>query len=593
MSIWRRPDGAAGQVIVDSARPETTDADGICLPEVRPGNVVRVPGSGHEYHIVDRVAAGSEGITFRAELMVAPGSHAVPVAIKQYRRPPGAPEHWPHDGTWLSLTRQAAFLSGLPKNDHLVWIREVFLGFSSEPDGTRGPARPDTPFVVMEWLDGVPPEALLHRRRPGLLERIGYVENLAEALAVLHSNAQQNPLSHADIKPDNAIITADRGLVLLDLGGLHLVTGESSGQGLFTEPFAAPEVLLDPRRPRGIAADTYSLGATAFWFVTGALPPGPDHAGYLDEAADVLSGCRSLRRPVTRRPRRRLVTHLLRAIAEDPAAREAVDPQRWARRLRRLARRPLIRRRLLAAALAAATLGFALSAAGLLPFTGPAPIDTARHLVHWNLLPPDPAEAQRDRYTVDFTRAAPGWNAAGHGLATTHDGPDGLTLAMAQNASPATLAAPGISGTGREATTATAALTSGQGAWGIWCRGTSGGGADRYRFLLTHAGAVGIFGYRTEATGPPREEGSGWWYLDGLDLTGPVTMTARCADVPVDGPVALRLSINGRTVAGYVPSADFLLSPGYSGLEAYSFNDVTGPRLGVTFSSFTIFAGTA
>lgn len=549
--------------------------------------MLQPPGRSHQYRIVERVAAGGEGTTFRAELLVAPGSHAVPVAVKQYLRPPGASGAWPHDGTWQSLTEQEAFLDGLPKNDHLVWIREVFLGHSGEPPQPGDNRRPDVPFVVMEWVDGQPPDALIDGPDGGLLRRIDYIDDLAEAVAVLHSDTQHNPLTHADIKPGNCVLTADRGLVLLDLGGLHLVGGRTSGQGLFTEPFAAPEVLADPGQPRGPASDVYSLAATAFWFVTGQEPPNPDHPGYLAEAEEMLRGCRLLRRPISRRPRRRLVRHLLAGIGDDAVTRGAIDPRRWSRRLRRLARRPRLRRRFTSGTAVLLVIAYALAWAGLLPFVAPDPIDERQHIVHWKLLPSDASAATRRTYAVDFTRGTAGWRLADATLATATDGPRGLEVAMLQNRQPAALAAPVVSGAGQEVVEARARLVSGQGAWGVWCRGTSVAGTTRYRFLLTHAGAVGIFAYRAGGRPAPAEDGSGWWYLDGVDLAGPVTMTASCRDAPTGGQVDLRLAINGRTVTGYRPPAGFVLSPGYSGIEAYSFSDVAGPKLDAVFTSFT------
>ena len=577
---------ASREPVLDSVVPFQRSGN----DDVRPGSWLVPAGRAHRYRILERVAAGAEGVVFRAEMLAGPGSTGITVAIKQYKEPPDASPNWPHDGTWTGIARQAAFLSGLPKNDHLVWIREVFLG---TPDSAESGHRRDVPFVVMDWLNGSAPTATMSRTTKALVRRTRYVEDLAEALAVLHSDRQRNPLAHSDLKPGNCLITDDRGLVLLDLGGLHLIAAGTSGRAPYTPPYAAPEVLTDPHRAREPAADMYSLGATAFWFVTGEEPPGPAEGdAHLAAAEARLRACRALRRPLTRHPRRRFIKHLLAGMAADPAVRMDLEPAKWAKRLRRLARRPLVRRRI-ALVTAVITLATGWSwHSGLLPFGGPEAYDLERQVVHWALLPTDSIEAQQTGYTADLASAVPLWARGAHNGVVGQSTRQGLLLETRRDPRPAVFSMSDPTGGSREVVEATGTISSGQGAWGVWCRGTTQTGTKRYRFLLTHAGAVGIFSYDAGGRGAPREEGTGWWYLTGIDVGEPVRMTAHCSDVPAEQQIGLRLSINGRTVLTHNPGPQAILTPGYSGFETYAFTDVDGPTLTAVLHSFRTAAPT-
>ena len=120
-------------------------------------------------------------------------------------------------------------------------------------------------------------------------------------------------------------------------------------------------------------------------------------------------------------------------------------------------------------------------------------------------------------------------------------------------------------------------MTSGQGAWGVWCRGIDRTGTKRYEFLVSHAGAVQII--------EPGGIGSGWKYVEGLDTSVPVTLAARCAD-RVGAPVELTLAVNGRIALTYRPQT--ILGPGPAGIEGMTFSDVNGTTVTASYSRFTI-----
>lgn len=126
--------------------------------------------------------------------------------------------------------------------------------------------------------------------------------------------------------------------------------------------------------------------------------------------------------------------------------------------------------------------------------------------------------------------------------------------------------------------TATASQ-SGQGLWGVWCRGSDPGATgNAYLFLISHTGAVLI-----TLNGP--NDGTEWKYLDGVDVSKPITVSARCANTP-DSHVLLTMAVNGREVLNYRPRK--ILSRGYSGIMTRPLGDVDRPVSAVSFTEFRV-----
>lgn len=121
------------------------------------------------------------------------------------------------------------------------------------------------PYIVMEYIDGLPITEYASAQRLDLRRRIQLFGQLCSALQFAH----QQLVVHADIKPSNVLVTADGSVKLVDFGISHLLnadlaiaTGPSAATGGTREPltvaYAAPE-----RRngaPPSVAADVFSLG---------------------------------------------------------------------------------------------------------------------------------------------------------------------------------------------------------------------------------------------------------------------------------------------------------------------------------------------
>jgi serine/threonine protein kinase len=130
----------------------------------------------------------------------------------------------------------------------------------------------DTPFLVMEFVDGESLGQKLERERK-LPERDA-VALIAQIAKGLHK-AHQHGLVHRDVKPDNILVTPAGVAKLTDLGLVkELETDQQltrTGRGLGTPHFMAPEQF---KNAKGADArcDVYALAATLYMTVTGALP---------------------------------------------------------------------------------------------------------------------------------------------------------------------------------------------------------------------------------------------------------------------------------------------------------------------------------
>ena len=171
-------------------------------------------------------------------------------------------------------------------------------------------------------------------------------------------------------------------------------------------------------------------------------------------------------------------------------------------------------------------------------------------------------------FDSSFSGPVAGWPASSTNLAVNRYAEGGYVLHPLTRRRFDMVAVPSNVMTSVETVTATASLQSGQGIWGVWCRGTDSHATQSYQFWTSHAGAVSIVTPQGQTP---------WVYLQGIDVTTPTTLLARCADAN-PGPVQLTLSVNGRQVLNQRVSGA-LPGPGFSGIEAAGFSDVAGHRL--------------
>lgn len=130
-----------------------------------------------------------------------------------------------------------------------------------------------TPWVALEYVDGLPINEYCDRHALGLDARLRLFRVVCSAVHYAH----QNLVVHRDLKPGNILVSGDGTPKLLDFGIAGLLeagngggTGVASGLRALTPDYASPEQLLGG--PVTILTDVYSLGVVLFELIAGKRP---------------------------------------------------------------------------------------------------------------------------------------------------------------------------------------------------------------------------------------------------------------------------------------------------------------------------------
>ncbi len=135
------------------------------------------------------------------------------------------------------------------------------------------------PYLVMQYVDGVPITRYVKDHGLRLAERLRLFLGVCEAVQFAHAHL----VVHRDLKPSNILVRPDGTPRLLDFGIAKLLdtTGEESTTGdllLLTPEHAAPEQFLG--KAVTTATDVYALGVLLYELITGWRPfkdvPAPD-----------------------------------------------------------------------------------------------------------------------------------------------------------------------------------------------------------------------------------------------------------------------------------------------------------------------------
>ena len=243
-----------------------------------------VPG----YRVSGRLGAGAAGTVWSATRESDGRSFALKLVP-----PPGVRGEAPGDavageGAVDQAVREAHLLAGI-EHPHVVRLHAA----TALDDGTVA--------LVLDLVDGGSYAAVVAARghlHPG--EIVTALAPVTRAVADLHALG----VVHADLSPGNILFTRQGRPMVSDLGVATLF-GELPEVLHATEGFVAPEVMLgEPPTP---ASDVYSLGALAWFGLTGGAPPLP---ALRPPLADVVDG-----QPA------RLVQLVERCLAGDAGAR--------------------------------------------------------------------------------------------------------------------------------------------------------------------------------------------------------------------------------------------------------------------------------
>lgn len=245
---------------VESLLGYHTSTDGVL--DTPPVNTPFAPDTGDPligtlvgpYRVIDRIGQGGMGTVYRATR--ADGSIDRFVALKVIRTGMATADLVRR----FHEERQA--LAGL---DH-PGIARLFDGGTTESG---------LPYLVMEYVDGIPIDRYCDQHRLSLDARLRLFRTICQAVHYAH----QHLIVHRDLKPDNILVTAEGTAKLLDFGVAKIqgprieVTASNGGRvstRLMTPDYASPE------QTRGEAittsSDVFSLGVLLYELLTGRKP---------------------------------------------------------------------------------------------------------------------------------------------------------------------------------------------------------------------------------------------------------------------------------------------------------------------------------
>jgi tetratricopeptide (TPR) repeat protein/tRNA A-37 threonylcarbamoyl transferase component Bud32 len=122
------------------------------------------------------------------------------------------------------------------------------------------------PYVVIEYVDGLPIDVFCERRGLDVRERIALFRRVCEAADYAH----QRLIVHRDIKATNILVTADGVPKLLDFGIAKILDAERAADTtvfrMITPESASPEQIRG--EPITTAADVYALGVLLYRLLT-------------------------------------------------------------------------------------------------------------------------------------------------------------------------------------------------------------------------------------------------------------------------------------------------------------------------------------
>lgn len=201
------------------------------------------------YDVVELLGEGGMGQVYLAER--ADGSFDQQVAIKVIR------------ASAVGSRAVAQFLS-----ERQILSDLAHPNIAALLDG--GQTEDGMPYVVMEFIDGLPLDVYIREKRLGLEARLELFLKICAAV----EHAHRALVIHRDIKPSNILVDGDGTPKLLDFGIARSLAPREDAEDtvamLLTPAYASPEQVTG--EPLTTATDIYSLGVVLYQCLTGERP---------------------------------------------------------------------------------------------------------------------------------------------------------------------------------------------------------------------------------------------------------------------------------------------------------------------------------
>ena len=206
-------------------------------------------GALERYRLLEQIGEGGMGVVYKA--IRADDTFWKLVAVKI------VPWGMGNEATLRRFRQERQILAGL-EHPHIARL----LDGGATPDGR--------PFLVMEYVDGVPITRYLAEKKPPLRATLELFRTICSAVSYAHRNLAV----HRDLKPGNILVTADGTPKLLDFGIARLQDGAApatpTADGAMTPEYASPEQIRGA--PITTASDIYSLGVILYEMLAGTRP---------------------------------------------------------------------------------------------------------------------------------------------------------------------------------------------------------------------------------------------------------------------------------------------------------------------------------
>jgi serine/threonine-protein kinase len=258
------------------------DADADADPLLREGSAIDVPGAAQA--LVEQLIPGQEQtdpwprMQALARRRLQPPERVGPYRLVERLGIGGMGEVWLGERDDGSFDQRVAIkLVAYPgrslaerfERERQILARLQHRSIARLYDGGQTPE--GLPYLVMEYVEGLPITDHVRAHRPSLRTLLNLLIDVCEAV----DHAHRLMVVHRDLKPSNVLIDGNGQVKLLDFGIAKLLDEGAPALTLgddqpMTPLYAAPEQILG--EPVSASSDVYALGAILYELITGRLP---------------------------------------------------------------------------------------------------------------------------------------------------------------------------------------------------------------------------------------------------------------------------------------------------------------------------------